>query len=201
MIADAIVSQCESGEREYVGGVEACRQDAPCRGEVWWAYIKSVGGTSEEVGEAVDDWEGYTEDSPVFHPILSQRSECSSGSEFLGEEAVQALDAWVEMRGTITVNKPCDDLGGYSDIMRLQIIVYDAQDNYISKLEPSPFNGTSLIESDFADWCIASFSAEDVAKHDVYKVDTGRRGTFFYEVDELNPDLFGGVKLFELEIG
>lgn len=205
MIAEAIVAECESGEREYAGGLDACRRDAPCRGEVWWAYLKSEGETAEGVAAAVEDWSAYTEAIPastqVWNPILDQRSDCGFGAEFLGEEAVERLDDWIKVTGTIDVDRACDDLGGFSDIMRLEIVVFDGEGNYLAKMEPNPLNGIPLIESSLITSCLASFSAEDVPKASVYKVDAGRRGTFWYEEDELTPDLFGGVVLFEWGIG
>ena len=99
--------------------------------------------------------------------------------------------------GTIRIARDCDDLGGFRNILFMDIVIRDSEEKLIDVMDPNPFNG---VNGGFR-FCLALFSAEDLPKQDMYIIDAGTRGKFYVDEDEITIDEDGEVKLFSLSIG
>ena len=99
--------------------------------------------------------------------------------------------------GSIRIDRDCDDLGGFQNILFMDIVIRDSEEKLIDVMDPNPFNGSN---GGFP-WCTALFSAKDLPKQDMYIIDAGSRGTFYVSEDEITIDEDGDAELFSLSIG
>ena len=140
-----------------------------------------------------EDSEESPFDSQAMEELDERRDKCDE--ERLAQRITDGFD---RVRGSILIEKPCDDLGGFSDIPALQIVIRDDSGQIIAVMEPNPFNGTQGIANM---WCSNVYSAEAVPGSKIYEVDAGRRGTFFVDIDDIEIDEDGDADMFSLTIG
>ena len=132
-------------------------------------------------------------ESEAWEELDERRDECDE------ERLAQRIsDGFERVRGSIRIERPCDDLGGFSDIPGLQIVIRDDSGQIIAVMEPNPFNGTQSIANM---WCSNVYSAEAVPGSKIYEVDAGRRGTFFVDIGDIEIDEDGDADMFSLTIG
>ena len=100
--------------------------------------------------------------------------------------------------GQINIGRNCNELGGYQNILTMNIVIRDAEEKLLAVMDPNPVSG---IAGGSSPWCLALFSAKDVPKKDLYIIDAGTRGTFYVSEDEIIIDEDGDAELFSLSIG
>ncbi len=98
--------------------------------------------------------------------------------------------------GKIQIGRDCDDLGGFRNVLFMDIVIRDSEEKLIDVMDPNPFNGIS----GGLPWCLALFSAKDLPKQDMYIIDAGTRGKFYVSEDEITIDEDGDAELFSLSI-
>lgn len=140
-----------------------------------------------------EDSEESPFDSPAMEELDERRGECER--ERLAQRITDGFD---RVRGSIRIERPCDDLGGFSDIPGLQIALRDDSGQIIAVMEPNHFNGTLSIANS---WCSNLYSAEAVPGSKIYEVDVGRRGTFFVDIGDIEIDEDGDADMFSLTMG
>jgi hypothetical protein len=99
--------------------------------------------------------------------------------------------------GSIRIDRDCDDLGGFQNILFMDIVIRDSEEKLIDVMDPNPLNG---VLGGGLPWCTAVFSAKDLPKKDMYIIDAGTRGTFYVSEDEITIDEDGDASLFSLSI-
>ena len=103
------------------------------------------------------------------------------------------------VHGSIVIEADCNDLGGYSDIPFMQPVLRTVDGDFITELQPNPFNGTTPGTSGK---CLAAFSADDVPHHDKYMLDAGRRGEHIINSDDFEYLMADNEpSIFKLTIG
>lgn len=106
----------------------------------------------------------------------------------------------VDLIGSIEVAAPCDDLGGFSDVLALQPIVRDGDGDFVAVFEPLPLFD---IPTATPNVCRVTFVADGVPDigDGVWVMDAGRRGEFVIRPEDLSPASGDLVRAFELTLG
>ena len=149
---------------------------------------------SDSVEADVEYW-----DTPEYESIQDRREECEKErqAQIRAERIENGFD---EAQGSIRIDRDCADLGGYSNIPYMQIVIRDGNGEIMKIMEPNPFNGTAAsgIPGLF---CSNLYTVEDLPGSEIYEIDAGTRGTFYVSIDEIEVDEDGVADLFSLSIG
>lgn len=179
---------------------------------------KTAPGDARPEAEAVTVPSGEAPVEPVLNPgnesdqvapgmDADRRKQILVGLAVLAALIVGVLlltqdDSYTDVYGVITINESCDDLGGYGDIPRMQVIVRDLDGEALAAFEPGLFNGVNLSdELAGLPWCINRFEADKLAKRDAYIVDSGRRGEIIVNAESFEEQEDGRLKVFDLSVG
>jgi hypothetical protein len=106
-------------------------------------------------------------------------------------------DSYRLVTGQINIGRNCDELGEYRNILYTDIVIRDVEEELLAVMDAS---SNWWLTVDPVPWCLATFSARDLPKKDMYIIDTGTRGTFYVSEDEIIIEK-GEAELFSLSIG
>lgn len=107
--------------------------------------------------------------------------------------------AELDVSGRISVARPCEDLGGFDDIPRLQIIIRDPDGKFLVAMTPQFTNSeidrqVQAIRVDKSS-CSFTYTADQVPKLDTYLIDAGRRGEYYVVAAEFGSDQLDAADL------